>query len=87
MNVSRKVPVFLKFTLKSLRIRSGLSQEKAAEKLGISRDTLRRWERDSGNLDIKSIDNLCRLYKVPRDYIFFGRDTALSVILKKEEVS
>lgn len=87
MELSKKVPIFLKFTLRSLRIRSGLKQDEAAKKLGVNRDTLRRWERYSGNLDMDKVDKICELYKIPRDYIFFGSDNALSGMLEKEEVS
>ncbi|WP_332237886.1 helix-turn-helix domain-containing protein [Sporolactobacillus sp. KGMB 08714] len=85
MIVGKQIPMYLKFTLRSLRIRADLTQSEAALKLGVTADTLRRWEKDSGNLDITTIDKICELYSIPRDYIFFGSDDALSVILKTEK--
>lgn len=83
--VKDKVPVYLKFTLSSLRVRQGMTQEEAALKLGIGRDTLRSYERDSSKVDYEMIEKLETLYHIPKDYIFFGSNTAFSVKLKKEE--
>lgn len=80
-----KVPYFLKFSLASLRVRKGLTQKEAAEMLGMTRNTLRGYEKDSSQLDYQTIKKIEKIYKVPQDYIFFGKSTALSVILEKEE--
>ena len=86
MMVSKeKVPYFLKFSLASLRIRKGWTQDEAAKKLGMTRDTLRRYEKDCSQLDYQTIEKIEKVYNIPQDYIFFGKSTAFSVILEKEE--
>ena len=42
--------------LKSIRKQAGMSQEKLAEKLGVSRQAVTKWETDAGIPDIENID-------------------------------
>lgn len=83
MTTKEKIPYYLKFTLASLRIRKGWSQREAASKLGMGRDTLRSYEKDSSKLDYETIEKIEKVYNIPQDYIFFGEDTAFSVILER----
>lgn len=88
MSTKDKVPNFLKFSLESLRVRKGWTQEEAAGKLGMGRDKLRVYEKDSSKLDYETILKIEEVYNIPQDYIFFGKSTAFSVMLessKKEE--
>lgn len=80
------VPYFLKFTLASLRVRKGLTQEEAAIRLGMGRDTLRNYEKDSSKLDYETILKVEKVYNIPQDYIFFGSSTAFSVMLGESEL-
>ncbi len=41
--------------LKSIRKQAGMSQEKLAEKLGVSRQAVTKWETDAGIPDIENI--------------------------------
>lgn len=84
MTNKQKIPNNLKFTLRSLRVRIGMKQEEAAGFLGISVMTLRALERDSSKIDYSMILKIEQIYNIPQDYIFFGNNTAFSVILKKE---
>ena len=83
--VKEKVPIYLKFSLASLRVRRDFTQQEAAERLGIGRDTLRSYERDSSKIDYEMIEKIEELYKVPKDFIFFGNSTAFSVMLEESE--
>jgi transcriptional regulator with XRE-family HTH domain len=79
------VPVFMKNTLRSLRTKLGYSQKAAAKLLDISVTTLRSWERDSSKItyaDIKRIENI---YNISSDYIFFGKELAISELLRKKD--
>ena len=70
MTLKEKIPVELKFSLASLRVRMGLNQEEAAKLLGVSRDTLRSYERDSSKLEYDFIQKVEEVYNIPLDYIF-----------------
>ena len=50
-----------------VRKKSGLSQEAAAEKLGVSRQTISKWELDETLPDIKQSKRLSVLYGVTLD--------------------
>ena len=56
--------------LKELRKQSGISQEKLAEKLGVSRQAVTKWERDSGVPDIENIMAISKLFDVSMDELF-----------------
>lgn len=75
-----------KFTisLKAARVNKGFSQKLAAEKLGISVSTLRSYEQCKTVPDVFMSKRLAKLYDVPEDYIFFGKDTTWSVIREGE---
>lgn len=56
--------------LKELRKQSGISQEKLAEKLGVSRQAVTKWERDLGVPDIDNIMAISKLFDVSMDELF-----------------
>ena len=72
------VPINIKHSILDLRVRAGMSQSQAANKLGISEPTLRKWENDSSVLSYKDMLRISKLYGVPLDYIFFGPNNAFS---------
>ena len=49
------------------RKNSGLSQEEVAEKLGVSRQTISKWETDETLPDIQQSKNLAKLYHMSLD--------------------
>lgn len=51
----------------SARKKSGLSQEAVAEKLGVSRQTISKWELNETLPDIRQAKNLAALYRVTLD--------------------
>lgn len=54
-------------SLFNARKRSGLSQEDVAEKLGVSRQTISKWELDETLPDIRQSKHLSNLYHVTMD--------------------
>lgn len=60
-----------KITLKAARVNAGLTQEEAAEKMHVSRSTLRSWENGHTDPKLSQFMMLCQLYGVSCDYIFF----------------
>lgn len=56
--------------LKSIRKQAGLSQEKLAEKIGVSRQAITKWETDAGIPDIENIMAISTLFGVFIDELF-----------------
>lgn len=67
--------------LKKLRTENNLSQEKLGEKLGLSRQSISKWEQGNAVPDIENIMKLAKLYNVSVDSIVNGEEE------KKEEIS
>jgi transcriptional regulator with XRE-family HTH domain len=72
------VPLYLKNTLRSLRIKFGYTQGEAARLLGVSIPTLRKWEFNSEKLSHEETKKIEEVYKISNDYIFFGSEIAFS---------
>lgn len=79
----REVPIHEKNTLRSLRIKHGYTQKEAGALLGVSANTVRSWERDSGRLSYCSIKKIEEVYCISQDYIFFGKEVAFSELVRK----
>ena len=58
--------------LKNARIEAGLTQEKAAEKIDVSRQTISNWENEKSYPDIISVIALSDLYSVSLDELSKG---------------
>lgn len=55
-----------------LRKQQGLSQEQLAEKLGVSRQAVSKWERAEASPDIENLSALARLYGITIDELING---------------
>ena len=64
MKVSEKV--------KELRAARGWSQEQMAEKLGVSRQAITKWETGAGVPDIENLVSIAQLFGVTTDELIFG---------------
>ena len=53
--------------LKSMRKQTGLSQEQLAEKLGVSRQAVTKWETDAGIPDIENVMAISALFDISMD--------------------
>ena len=58
--------------LKNARIEAGLTQEKAAEKIDVSRQTISNWENEKSYPDIISVIELSNLYSISLDDLLKG---------------
>ena len=56
--------------LYDLRKITGLSQEKAAEQLGVTRQTVSKWETDQTTPDFDKIIPICKLYNITAAELF-----------------
>lgn len=60
-----------RLTLKELRNEDGLTQKQAASELGVSHDTIKRWESGETYPTVPDILKLCKLYRTSFDKIDF----------------
>lgn len=58
--------------LLKLRKGVGLSQEEVANKLGVSRQTISKWETGESNPDFDKIIPICELYNITTDELIKG---------------
>jgi len=56
--------------LKSIRKRAGMSQEQLAEKIGVSRQAVTKWETDAGIPDIGNIMEISAIFDISIDELF-----------------
>ena len=70
-------------TLGSLRKRMNLTQSDVANRVGVVRETIIKWEKDSAKMPVKYMFVFSKLYKYPINGIFFGDSIAFSDKLKK----
>lgn len=71
--------------IKKARSKAGLTQEKVAEALGISRQTISNWENEKSYPDIISVLKMSDLYDVSLDYLLKGEETMNSYMDYLEE--
>ncbi len=57
----------------TLRKSRGLSQEQLAERLGVSRQAVSRWEMGETTPDMTNLEGLCTFFGVSADYLIFDR--------------
>ncbi len=55
--------------LSSLRKKNGLSQEALAEKLGVSRQAVSKWENGEAFPELSKLDALCRIFVVSPNFL------------------
>lgn len=67
----------VKITLKAARVNAGLTQKKAAERLGVSNKTLCGWENGVTTPNVQYVNALCEIYGVSYDNLNFLPDNPL----------
>lgn len=74
--------------LVALRKGKGMSQEQLAEKLGVSRQAISRWESGETTPDMLNLLGLCECFQVSSDYLLhddYESDADIPVVKQKEE--
>ena len=74
-----------KVTLRAARINCGYNTKQVGEILGKSYATIERYERDSTNIPRDLSVDLLKLYKVPEEHIFFGKESVFTGFEKKRK--
>lgn len=78
---------YMGLQLKQFRKKYGFkSQEKLAEFLGLSKDTIYNYEKGNTGIPYDIIRKLCTEFNVSADYFFFGQDLLLNVNDKVDDV-
>lgn len=72
--------------LKKLRKENNLSQEQLAETLGLSRQSISKWEQGTSTPDIDNFVKLSKIYKVSIDSLLNGEDDGNTAITVDTEV-
>ena len=62
--------------LKSIRKQAGMSQEQLAEKLGVSRQAVTKWETDAGIPDIENVMAISALFNISIDDLLSNEKAA-----------
>ena len=65
--------------LLELRKKSGMSQEELADKLGISRQSVSKWERAESSPDTDNFIALAKIYNVSLDELCLGKNLLLKM--------
>ena len=68
--------------IQCLRKNKGLSQEELADKVGVSRQAVSKWESEQSTPDIEKIIIMSELFEVTTDYILKGIEP-VSMTIKK----
>lgn len=64
----------LKISLRAARVNANLTLLEAAEKLGIGKDTLIKWEKEPWNISALYQQKISEVYSIPIDMINFFPD-------------
>lgn len=70
----------MKITLKAARVNKGLTQEEAAIKIGVTKDTISNWERGKSYPDALNLKGIEEVYGISyNNIIFLPRNYGLTV--------
>ena len=64
--------------LYEMRKEKGFSQEKVAEALGVTRQTISKWETDQTTPDFDKILPLCELYNITTEALLKGEEKKIT---------
>lgn len=54
-----------------LRRQHSMSQEDLADRLGVSRQAVSRWEQNSSYPDLPNLQRICKVFSISADYLIF----------------
>ncbi|MCQ9209904.1 helix-turn-helix domain-containing protein [Granulicatella seriolae] len=72
--------------LKEARIQAGLTQEKVAEEIEVSRQTISNWENEKSFPDIVSVIKLSNLYDISLDQLLKGDEEMMGHLEKSTNI-
>ena len=60
-----------KITLKAARVNAGMTQKEAAAMMGISNQTLLKWEKQPEKIPGERYSQICKIYGIPVSRVIF----------------
>ncbi|HFI0131040.1 TPA: helix-turn-helix transcriptional regulator [Streptococcus suis] len=75
----------MKWSLKALRVNTGLTAKEVADMIGIHQQTLLKYERDSMDIRVDLLAQLAELYRVNQDDIFLGKQSVLKRMFEQNQ--
>lgn len=72
--------------LKALRLEKDLTQQDLATKIGCNRRAVSDYEKNRGDMSIKTIEKLCHLFNVSADYLIYGVPCSFPKEITIEEI-
>ena len=73
--------------IKRLRKETGISQEELADKVGVSRQTITKWESNLGLPDIENLKSLAVLFNISTDELLDHKKEMLGEVILEESYS
>ncbi len=67
-----------KITMRAARVNANYTQAETAEKLGVSKGTVSRWESGKSSPRVEQMSMLCKLYKITLGDVFLPFELPLS---------
>lgn len=64
--------IMFRRNLQILRNKNGLSQQKLADEIHVTRQTISTWERGQGKPDIYFLHDICRVFGIPVEQMMYG---------------
>ena len=63
-----------KISMAAARVNANLTQKQTAELMGVHHSTIVSWEAGKTFPTVAQMEHLCRIYKIPIDYIFLSQN-------------
>ena len=73
----------IQISLKAARVNAGFTNKEAADAVGVHYQTLAKYEKDSSDIPFSLLDELSKLYQVPINNIFLGKEYELIRIIAR----
>lgn len=67
------------------RRKAGMTQEALADRLGVSRQAVSKWESDNAFPETEKILELCRLFSLSADELLLGKDAPVQEVKREEK--
>ena len=74
-----------KISLAAARVNAKMTQEEVAKRMHVSKTTIVNWEKGKICPGIPELSFLCKIYRIPSDYIFLPEESTKSREIEEEE--